>query len=260
MPSSGLSIIGLAGVFSTDQPSPMNEPSHSSTASSIVFEPKPLIKSFNDITGRRFGFLTAIGYGGKIPNRNRGSLTRWWCRCECGNLKLVTRSNLTSGSTKSCGCKKSLLITRRHSTHSLSNTDEYHAWSAMKSRCFHAKNASFDRYGGRGISVYAPWVESFEAFLQDMGPRPSPDHSLDRINNDGNYEPSNCRWATRVQQSRNKSSNRMLTWNGVTDCLQGWSDRLSIPASILQSRVRLGWDTERILSTKAGVRVKRKSL
>ncbi|HEY9737554.1 MAG TPA: hypothetical protein V6D06_14770 [Trichocoleus sp.] len=119
----------------------------------------------------------------------------------------------------------------------------------MKSRCHNPNNAAYDRYGGRGIVVCDRWRESFENFYADMGPRPSEQHSIDRINNDGNYEPGNCRWATDKQQSRNTRRNRLLTYNGETLFLDEWAERLSISKHTLQTRLWRGWSVEEAFET-----------
>ena len=126
---------------------------------------------------------------------------------------------------------------------------EYMAWAQMKLRCLNPKSPKYPRYGGRGISVCSAWLE-FDAFIADMGARPSPDHSIDRIDNDGDYEPSNCRWATRTQQQRNREANRRLTHDGETATLAEWAERLGISTATLYSRVgRLGWSVEKALTT-----------
>lgn len=128
-------------------------------------------------------------------------------------------------------------------------TAEYHAWLGMKSRCTWAPGANYARYGGRGISVCERWSGSFEAFLADMGRKPSPGHTLERIDNDGNYEPGNCRWATRSEQNANTSLSRRLTFRGETLTLRGWAMRLGVKREALKKRLRLGWSVEDALGT-----------
>jgi hypothetical protein len=136
----------------------------------------------------------------------------WWCHCDCGVESIATGSNMTAGFTNSCGClsrKTSAELAHvrffRHGHSSrISCTPEYRSWAALRARCKYLKVNSYDRYGGRGITVCKPW-EKFENFLADMGPKPSPKHSIDRFpDNDGNYEPDNCRWATGGEQRRNQ--------------------------------------------------------
>lgn len=132
---------------------------------------------------------------------------------------------------------------------------EYRSWRAMKNRCTNPNNAAYPRYGGRGIAVCARW-DSFENFLFDMGRRPSPKHSIDRINNDGDYEPGNCRWATSSQQNSNYSRNRWLTLDGETRLLSEWSVQTGIPETTIAARIdAYGWPIEAALQTPVGVAV-----
>ena len=156
-----------------------------------------------DIVGQRFGRL--------VPRRMVvpvGGHVRWACTCDCGREKAVAASHLQSGATRSCGCLQREAARRANTTHGDSAygrlTAEYRAWTAMKTRCTNPKIARYGDYGGRGIKVCQRWTESFESFLADMGRRPSPRHSLDRINPDGDYAPDNCRWATSREQAMNQ--------------------------------------------------------
>ncbi len=126
---------------------------------------------------------------------------------------------------------------------------EYKAWCAMNARCSNSNDRSYERYGGRGIAVCARWRRSFPAFLSDMGRRPGPGWSIDRIDNDDGYSKKNCRWATNRQQALNTSRNRLLTWNGMTMTVSEWSVETNISSKALESRLRLGWTHARTLST-----------
>jgi hypothetical protein len=126
---------------------------------------------------------------------------------------------------------------------------EYEIWSQMLRRCSNPRNPNFRYYGERGIVVCERW-KSFQDFLCDMGPRPSPLHSLDRIDNDGNYEPGNCRWATRDEQMRNTRRTQMLTFNGETMCRKDWASRVGLTVDALRGRLRRGWDLSRALATE----------
>jgi hypothetical protein len=155
----------------------------------------------SNLVGNRFGRLTVVKFIGRSSHRH----ALWECLCECGNVVLVANPNLRSGNSKSCGCLKTEnnIITWTKHGHASGNTPEYESWSAMWSRVRSSPNRrAFRDYVQRGISVCDRW-KSFETFLSDMGPRP-PKTSIDRIDNDGNYEPSNCRWATASQQVRNR--------------------------------------------------------
>lgn len=158
--------------------------------------------ALQDITGKRFHRLVALA---RIPTFTGKTL--WLCRCYCGNEGVVEAGNLKSGATKSCGClKREQMATlgMKNRTHGEARSPEFRAWYGMKQRCYHEKDNRYLLYGARGITVCDHWRNSFDNFLSDMGRRPSDVHSLDRINNDGNYDPSNCRWATRSQQNRNR--------------------------------------------------------
>ena len=157
--------------------------------------------------GQRYGLLVVVKALARIGN-NREVI----CRCDCGAERSVMQSNLSAGRTTSCGCRRAARAVATHTIHGESGsshkgrrpTAEYRVWKWMKERCSNQSSMSYQNYGGRGIKVCARWASSFEAFLADMGRRPSRNLQIDRINNDGNYEPGNCRWATRSEQMKNR--------------------------------------------------------
>lgn len=195
--------------------------------------------------GAVFGRWTVVG---RDLTRPPADECHWICICECGTIRSVRRSRLLKAVLPSCGCLAREHVAQRNYVHGRSATPEYRAWSSMRTRCSNPKARWWPRYGGRGITVDVSW-ETFEQFLLDMGPRPSPQHSLDRVDNDGPYAPWNCRWATSRQQCRNKSTNHLLTHNGVTLAVVEWSEILGIREDTLLRRIRKGWSAEQTLST-----------
>lgn len=169
----------------------------------------------------------------------------WLCRCTCGSEIVVVETSLKSG--KSRQCIKCGAENRKGCNH-VRRKPEYQIWQSMIQRCENKKCNNYERYGARGIKVCERWRNSFEDFLADMGERPSKNHSIERKDNGGHYCPENCMWATRKQQLRNTRSNRLLTFHGKTQCVTEWAEELGLDRDLLLSRVRLGWDDERILT------------
>ena len=180
-----------------------------------------------DLSGKRFERLVVQG----IAFRKNENIY-WKCICDCGNRTKVEGYKLTSGHTKSCGCYKMDAVT----THSMTNTPTYTTWATMIQRCHNPNSANFDRYGMRGIKVCNRWRNSFEAFLEDMGERPE-GTTIDRIDNEGNYEPSNCRWATIYQQQRNLRSNVNVEVDGITMCFKDACAKTGIDYKTAQNRI-----------------------
>lgn len=176
-----------------------------------------------NIVGQTFGFLSVIEDAPKRRSIGGHSFRRSKCLCVCGNTTFADNNDIARGQTTSCGCKSPY---RR--IHGLSHKSKsYFCWASMKARCFEPELDAFKHYGGRGITVCQRWLDSFENFHTDMGERPR-GMTLDRINNDGNYEPSNCRWATTKQQSRNKRTNRIVTFRGVRACVVELMEQFSV--------------------------------
>jgi hypothetical protein len=196
--------------------------------------------------GQTFGRLTVLSEEDHDPERKY-----WRCRCACGVESVVRQDHLVSGRTQSCGCLVPDTTRIRSTTHGdtigAHRAPEYKVWCAMLERCYKPENTGYKHYGARGIRVCDRW-KSYENFLSDMGRRPSPKHTIDREHNDGNYEPSNCRWATYTQQARNRSNNRMLSHNGITCCIAEWADRTGLSQDSIGRRLSDGWSIERALT------------
>lgn len=208
----------------------------------------------HDITGQRFGRLVAIEQGDSIVTPCGTVKTTWVCFCDCGNRITTKRGNLINGYTKSCGCLHSENLTKRNTTHGMYNSRTYKCWQNMIQRCTNKNNISWKRYGGRGISVCDRWKESFDSFLTDMGIC-KPGYEIDRINGNGNYEPENCRWATRKQQMSNVSYNRVIEFNGRLMIMQSLADEIGMPVSTLHYRL-MHWPIDRVLNDLAAIAAK----
>lgn len=185
---------------------------------------------FKDLTGLKFARLKVLSFK-KIHNGKR--FYTWYdCVCDCGNSVTVRGQQLTAGGTKSCGC----LNLENHYIHGQSGcckknngkgTPTYESWTAMKARCYHKRGKDYGHYGARGIVVCDAWKQSFLTFLKDMGERPE-GKSLGRINNDGNYEPGNCRWETNLEQQNNRRSNRWIEFKGQRKTAIQWARFLNV--------------------------------
>lgn len=170
------------------------------------------------------------------------------CRA-CGNYFSVQAYRATSA----CYCSRAChaVGTRSHGESRPTATPEYCTWASMKQRCLNPAHPGYSDYGGRGIAVCPEWLDNFTAFLADVGRRPSPGHSIDRIDNDKGYEPGNVRWASRVQQAGNKRVSRQITFEGVERTVSEWAKRFGIHKSTLAKRLDSGWPVERALTTPA---------
>lgn len=210
--------------------------------------PKPTARNFKDLEGKRFGRWTVIAF---IEMKNEKS--QWLCRCDCGNEKVVANSGLISGRSQSCGClhKETVAkMSRRPNSLKKKYPREYAAWNQAIQRCTNQKLRNYEDYGGRGITVCNKWRESFQAFIDHIGPKPSDKHSLDRIDNDKGYEPGNVRWSTDSQQISNSRHARKFEWDGELRTIKQLSEISRIPYATLQSRlVVLGWELERAMTT-----------
>ncbi len=197
-----------------------------------------------EMKGKKFNRLVVIERCGS----DKKGQAAWLCLCNCGKKTVVTGVYLRNGDTKSCGClikdtSRALLL-----KHGMFGTKVYKAWSGMIERCTNPNSKSWHGYGGRGIKVCHRWRNSFSAFLVDMGDKPE-GMTLERKDNDGNYEPDNCKWATRKDQARNTRRNKLVSYNGETLCLSAWAEKTDISSAALWVRiVKLKWPIEKALT------------
>lgn len=194
-----------------------------------------------ELEGRRFGRVLV---GAWVPEK-----MKWSCACDCGKTWLVQSSHLTAGNTTSCGCARADRLSDRMTTHGMSKTPTYKSWCELVARCTNPANHAFSDYGGRGIRVCDRWLTSFESFLEDMGERPAGDMSIDRIDVNGDYEPDNCRWATRVEQSNNRRNIQLIEFGGRRQTVTQWAAELGMPMKSLYKRIADGWSVERAFTT-----------
>jgi len=182
------------------------------------------------------------------PKTKRSDEVMWVCACDCGNTCSVRSKALRNGVTRSCGCLHKELLSRSRKTHGMSETKLCQVWSGIKKRCINPRQKAYADYGGRGIRVCDRWIDSFDNFLLDMGLPPGDKHTIDRIDNDGDYEPSNCRWATRSEQARNKRNSIRITLYGKTLSISDWADETGLTRSAITQRISNGWSVEDALT------------
>lgn len=199
-----------------------------------------------DLTGKQLGYLSVLRLSRKerVPGHGTTTWIYWLCRCVCGREVEVTGNNLRN-SQRSCGCMRAESLAAANTKHGHNPgkgcTAEYRAWCKMKERCLNPRDKKYHDYGGRGIRVADEWVKDFSTFLAHIGPRPTPKHSVDRKDVNGNYEPGNVRWATPHEQAANTRKNVYLTANGVTKHRAEWARDLGCRPESITSRIRRGW-------------------
>jgi len=190
------------------------------------------------VKGDKFGAITLVEY----VKAER----KWIGKCDCGNESLYFISNLTRGNTTKCVACANISRSIAHTVHGKSpkggvvTCREYTIWQAMKRRCLNENDPHYKYYGGRGITVCDRWLHSFENFYADMGKRTTEAHQIDRTDNDGNYEPSNCRWVTRLEQANNKSDNVRLTIDGITKDIRLWAEKSPVHLATIKKRIKAG--------------------
>lgn len=192
-----------------------------------------------NLKGSKFGRWTCIS-----PLKGKYSEWYWHCVCDCGGKGTPRQYHLLNGLSKSCGCLNREVLVACNTTHNSSLAYEFKPWCAMIKRC-----SKHPDYVGRGIAVCRQWLD-FKTFLKDMGPRPK-GYTIERINNNGNYEPENCRWATRKEQANNRRSNVLITFRGEVKTMTEWCCVLKIPYVKISQRIqRRGWEVEKAFITK----------
>jgi hypothetical protein len=199
-----------------------------------------------DITGQKFGRWTALSFS----HRSKGGHWAWNCKCDCGTEAKILGTRLIKGKTTSCGCYKREWSKEKHTTHGMRHHKLYPVYDSMKRRCYNPNDKGYINYGGRGITVCDEWLTDPSTFFKwaflsgyEEG------LSIDRINNDGNYEPGNCRWASRSEQLNNTRVNHLITFNGETHTITQWSRITGINKGTLRDRIEAGWSEERALTT-----------
>ena len=206
----------------------------------------------NDIVGKKFNRLLVLSYDHSRPHPNptKGNFYFYKCQCECGNIRIIRRERIINGITKSCGClgkeiRHQLLATKRFYSHRL-----YQIWCGMKYRCYNPNNAKFSCYGGRGIIICKTWLSNFDNFYNwAMDNGYNDKLSIERIDVNGNYEPSNCTWANDKVQANNRTNSHLIFYNDETHTISEWSEILRINRSTLWYRIKRGWSIERAFTT-----------
>lgn len=203
-----------------------------------------------DLTGQKFGRLTVVEYCGRV-----GHSSSWRCVCECGKETRSSGNGLRNGTAKSCGCFRSDRMSGLNYKHGERGGEnrkrkppEYKAWEAIKQRCTNPKAKGWEWYGGRGIAMAPEWVNDFPAFLSHVGPRPSPKHTIDRIDSNKDYAPGNVRWASWDVQANNRSNNRIVDIGGYRLTLKEAADAVGLPYKTVKGRIQKGWSVDDALS------------
>lgn len=217
---------------------------------------------FVDLTGKRFNRLTVIKREENYRDKRGCPYSRWMCKCDCGNTIIVRAGELNNGHTQSCGCLNRERIAQAATRHGLGKTRLYHIYLGMIDRCFDGQNSrQYNNYGGRGITVCKEWMgaegaKRFKQWAMENGY--SNDLSLDRINVNGNYEPSNCRWVTMKVQNNNKRDNHYITIGDETKTMKQWAEEVGLNYTTLRARIDHGWDEKEAIFTPLDARFSHK--
>lgn len=195
--------------------------------------------AFTDLTGMVFGRLTVLA---RYPENTKHSATQWVCRCSCvENTEIVAiAGNLNAGVTKSCGCLSREVAAEKATSHGMYDSPEYKTWNSIKNRCYNQKSDPYGNYGARDIKMSEEWRDSFEAFYHDMGPKPTPGHTIDRRDNDKGYCKENCRWATKLEQANNRRTNKVYEYKGERKTLAQWCVEFNLNYDVIKYRLNKG--------------------
>lgn len=202
-----------------------------------------------DITGETYGFLRAVEYRGKTSHNQ--AIWSFVCIAPgCGRVVEAPAFHVRNGSKRSCGCATNALKSEGKKKHGIAHTPEYTSYRAMLDRCTNTNNPLFHRYGGRGIAICERWlgVDGPANFYADMGQKPSANHSIERVDNDGNYEPSNCVWATRAEQMQTRSTTRLIEFGGKAMSIAAWERHLGFGLGVVRDRLNRGWPVDEALT------------
>lgn len=200
---------------------------------------------FIDRTGQKYGRLTVIKFIGITEGKKKRSI--WLCKCDCGNQKEILGERLASGKTQSCGCLNKEINIKKSTKHGLSNTKIYFVWKAMISRCYNKRNPNYKNYGKRGIEVFKDWHELKNFYQWAMNNGYDENLEIERIDNNGNYEPNNCKWATRKEQTRNTRKNVNVEINGIIKTIAEWAEENGYKNSTIQYRYYRGDRGKRLI-------------
>lgn len=214
---------------------------------------------FKDLTGQQFGRLVVIHLEDDYVSPSGYRKKRWMCHCDCGKDVIVWAGNLISGHTQSCGCQHLEKIASGNTKHGIRYSRIYSIWCGIIARCENPKSEYYDKYGGRGIKICEDWRNNPLAFYEwSVANGYSDDLSIDRKDNDGNYEPSNCRWSNRIEQANNTSRNHYITYGNKTLTISQWAREIGLNSKTIADRLALGWEAELALTTpiKVGNRYK----
>ena len=201
--------------------------------------------NYENLIGKQFNSFTVVGEASHKIRTDGKKVRQWRCVCECGNERLLNRRELITGKRKSCGCKHSFYAAQSNTRHGDSHTRLHNIWSGMIERCHCPTEYHYKWYGGRGISVCKAWKESYETFREwALANGYTENLTIDRIDNDGDYCPGNCRWVDMKTQANNTRRNHFITAYGKTKTLTQWSEEAGVSASTIRKRLKLGWDAE----------------